>query len=72
VAFKEAFYRSFWTSFAKAIRGTFNLLPAPDHLGALEGDYQRVRREMYHGPSLEWAEILKRLGTLKDEIDSSA
>jgi|CZKI01.1.fsa_nt_gi hypothetical protein len=71
VAFKEAFYRNSWTNFATAIPGTFNLLPAPDHLGALEGDYQRMRREMYYGPSLEWAEILRRLGTLKDEINSS-
>jgi hypothetical protein len=72
VAFKEAFYRNSWTNFATAIPGTFNLLPAPDHLIALEGDYQRIRMEMCYGPSLEWAEILERLGTLKDEIDASA
>lgn len=69
VAFKEAFYRNSWTNFATAVPGTFKLLPAPDHLDTLENDYRRMRREMYYGPSLEWAQILERLRTLKDEID---
>jgi len=71
VAFKEAFYRNSWTNFATAIPGTFKLLPAPDHVGTLERDYERMRREMYYGPSLEWAEILEKLHILKSEIDRS-
>jgi hypothetical protein len=71
VAFKEAFYRNSWTNFATAIPGTFKLLPAPDHVGTLERDYERMRREMYYGPSLEWAEILGKLHILKSEIDRS-
>jgi hypothetical protein len=71
VAFKEAFYRSSSTNFAAAVPGSFKLLPAPDHVKTLESDYRRMRREMYYGPSLEWAEILERLRTLKSEIDRS-
>jgi hypothetical protein len=71
VAFKEAFYRNSWTNFAAAIPGTFKLLPAPDHVGTLEGDYQRMRREMYYGPSLEWAEIQGKLRILQSEINLS-
>jgi hypothetical protein len=71
VAFKEAFYRNSWTDFETAVPGTFKLLPAAEHAGVLENDYQRMRREMYYGSSLAWSEILERLRALKDEIDRS-
>jgi hypothetical protein len=69
VAFKEAFFSSSWMSFATAVPGTFKLLPADAHAQTLEADYRRMQREMYLGPSQDWAEVLARLRLLNDEIN---
>jgi hypothetical protein len=71
VAFKDAFYHSSWSSYETAVPGTFMLLPAAAHADALERDYRHMQREMYLGPSIDWAEVLEKLRGLKAAIDRS-
>ena len=72
VDFKEAFYRNAWTSFTTAVPGTFRLLPAPAHVATLETDYRRTQREMYFGPSFEWAAMIAKLRELEGQINRPA
>lgn len=71
VAFKDAFYHNSWSSYDTAVPGTFMLLPAAAHMDALERDYRHMQREMYLGPSIEWAAILEKLRVLNAAIDQT-
>jgi hypothetical protein len=71
VEFKERFYYSSWAHYDLAQPGTFRLSPPESQLAALQRDY-RAMRDMFYKEPPEFAEVLRSLKVLEDEINALA
>jgi len=68
VRFKEQFYRSPWARYELAVPGSFRLMPTAPGGRELEADYRSMRPMFFSEPP-RWADILKQLHGLEDEIN---
>jgi hypothetical protein len=71
VDFKERFYYTSWARYDLAKPGSFRLTPPHNQVAALERDY-RAMRDMFYKVPPEFADILRSLQLLEDEINESS
>ena len=71
VAFKEKFYRAPWAKLSEAKPGTLRLVPQPDRLEELEGDY-RAMRDMLFGDVPDFGDIVDFMKTLESTVNEGA
>ena len=71
VDFKERFYYASWARYDLAKPGSFKLTPPDNQIAGLERDY-RAMRDMFYKEPPEFADILRSLQLLEDEINESA
>lgn len=71
VEFKERFYYSSWAHYDLAKPGSFRLSPPQSQIAALERDY-RAMRDMFFRKPPEFAEALRSLKMLENEINALA
>ena len=68
VEFKERFYYSSWARYHSARPGSFRLSPPESQKPALQRDYCEMRDMFYRDPP-EFAEVLRSLNNLENEIN---
>jgi hypothetical protein len=71
VEFKERFYYSSWAHYDLAQPGSFRLSPPENQQPALERDY-RAMRDMFYREPPEFADVLRSLKALENEINARA
>jgi hypothetical protein len=71
VEFKQRFYYSSWAHYELAVPGSFRLIPTERQLTALERDYREMRDMFYREPP-EFAEVIRVLKALEDEINGES
>jgi hypothetical protein len=70
VEFKMDYFTSGWARYEEAKPGTFQLLPKESRIPDLKADYRRMQ-EMFFETQPPFEELLARLKTIQDTINSS-
>jgi hypothetical protein len=69
VQFKEKFYRCPWAKYEDAKVGTMKLMPIPEYIDELRGDYRHMENMLY-GDKPTFDEILAGIASLEQELNS--
>lgn len=70
VSHKSLFFKTPWARYDLAQAPTFKLVPPPERIELLRGDYRRTS-EMFFGEAPELNQILATLGRLENQINGS-
>jgi len=69
-AHRKVFFRYNWMDYGTLQPGTIRMVPLPVQRAAWEQDYAAMREAMFFGEAPEFAEILRVVGELEQQLNA--